>query len=574
MNAPRYFVPPRLRVSPWRLGLFFCALAAAPVVMMMAGFWRLHDLHPQLQKQLREIYEVRRVIPSHRGTITDRRGMPLAMSANLYHAAADPRLLRAANPGGLSDIAAAAADVLALDSGAVYKKLNGKSGFVSLKKKVPPVEAARLRAMNIKGLFARYDSARFYPGREMAAPLLGYVNDKGHGQGVEFMMASRLRAEDGEQRAVRKTDGSIVEEFSWRPAKHGGEIKLAIDARLQAAAYNAAVRALRRHNARAVSAAVMDAESGDILALASAPSFNPNNIQAGDLHGGREVTKNRVIADLVECGSLAKPFVVALALELGLAEEDEVLPTATPVRAGVLRVRDSHIREDVSVAEVLTRSSNIGAYILARRVGEKHYYNFLRTVGFGGGKILGLHGESGGAVRHYSKWRREDFATHAYGYGFNATLLELLRAYSVFATDGFLLQPKLSPGGDIVRRRALSAKTAGRVREIMAGVTEGTAKRAAVPGYKIAGKTGTAKKFINGAYSDTLKRAFFVGMAPAKNPRYIVAVMVDEPRKNGESGGTAAAPVFSDIMRRALVINGIAPHYQKQGEEKGEGDAV
>lgn len=567
MTAPRYFVPPRLRISGWRLGWFFCALAAAPVVMMVAGIWRLHDLHPQLQKELKEIYEVRRVIPSHRGTITDRHGMPLAMSANLYHAAADPRLLQTANPGRLRAIADAAADVLALDADAVYQKLSGTSSFVSLKKKVPPELAERLRAMNVKGLFAHYGSSRFYPGREMAAPLLGYVNDKGYGQGVELKMSPRLDSEDGEMRAVRSTNGSVVEEVSFRPPKHGGAFKLAIDSRLQAAAYNAAVRALRKHGARAVSAAVMDAASGDILALASAPSFNPNNIQAGDLRGGREVTKNRVIADLVECGSLAKPFVVALALDLQLAQEDEVLPTATPLRAGVLRVRDSHIREDVSVAEVLTRSSNIGAYLLARRVGEKHYHDFLRAVGFGGGRILGLRGEAGGSVRHYSKWRREDFATHAYGYGFNATLLELLRAYSVFATDGFLLQPKLAPGGDALRRQVLSAQTARRVRKIMTGVTEGTAKLAAVPGYQIAGKTGTAKKFINGAYSDKLKRAFFVGMAPAAKPRYVIAVMVDEPRKNGDSGGTAAAPVFSDIMRRALVINGIAPYgAAQQGE--------
>ncbi|MGI9338206.1 MAG: peptidoglycan D,D-transpeptidase FtsI family protein [Gammaproteobacteria bacterium] len=580
MTPPRYFVPPRLRISAVRLVCFFCALAAAPVVMMVGGIWRLHDLHPQLQGEIKKIYEMRRVIPSHHGTITDRRGMPLAMSANLYHAAADPRLLQKANPGHLRDIAQAVAAVLGLDAEAVYQKINGASAFVSLKKKVPPVEAAKLRAMNIKGLFASYDSSRFYPGREMAAPLVGYVNDKGYGQGVEFMMAKRLGAEDGEVHAARTSKGSVVKEFSLRPAKHGGVLKLAIDSRLQAAAYNAAVRALRKHNARAVSAAVMDAQNGDILALASAPSFNPNNIQSGDLRGGREVTKNRVIADLVECGSLAKPFVVALALELQLAQEDEILPTATAVRVGVLRVRDSHIREDVSVAEVLTRSSNIGAYLLARRVGEKHYYDFLRAVGFGGGKtILGLHGEAGGAVRHYSKWRREDFATHAYGYGFNATLLELLRAYSVFATDGFLLQPQLSPGGEVVRQRVLSAQTARRVRNIMSGVTEGTAKMASVPGYKIAGKTGTAKKFVNGAYSDTLKRAFFVGMAPAAKPRYVIAVMVDEPRKNGESGGTSAAPVFSDIMRRALVINGIAPYGEKQGENQGnnqgeDGNAV
>ena len=559
MIMPRYFSPPRLRINARRLGWFFCLLAIVPVAMMIAGIWRLYDLHPQLQRELKEIYEVHRVIPSHRGTITDRNGMPLAMSANLYHAAADPVLLNAANPGRLRDIATMVAAVLALDAHKVYGKLKGASSFVSLKKKVPPEVAAKLRAMNIKGLFAQYDSSRFYPGREIAAPLLGYINDKGYGQGVEHLMAKRLRAIDGEMRAVRTSSGSVVEEVSWRPAKHGGVLMLAIDARLQAAAYNAAVRALRKHNARAVSAVVMDVANGDILALASAPSFNPNNIHASDLHSKRERTKNRVIADLVECGSLAKPFVVALALELQLAREDEVLPTATPVRAGVLLVRDNHIREDVSVAEVLTRSSNVGAYLLARRVGEKHYYDFLRAVGFGGGKILGLHGEVSGTVRHYGKWRREDFATHAYGYGFDATLLELLRAYSVFATDGLLLQPRLSPGGKILRRRVLSANTARRIRRVMTGVTDGTAKLAAVPGYAIAGKTGTAKKFVNGAYSDKRKRAFFVGMAPAAKPRYIIAVMVDEPRRNGEDGGTAAAPVFSDIMRRVLVINGIAP---------------
>ena len=558
MITPRYFAPPRLRIQRWRMWFFVGVLSMMTTLMIIGGIFRLHNFDPHLQAHLKTLYEVRRVIPSHHGTITDRNGEPLAMNANVYHAVADPGLLRAVHSGAAQKIALEVAAALSLDETEVREKLNAPSSFVYLKKKIPPSEAAKLRAMNIKGLSAQYESARFYPGREMIAPLLGYLNDVG-GQGLDRLWGNRLRAEDGEIVMVRTSKGGVFEEVSLRPAKHGGRLILSVDSRLQAAAYNAAVRALRKHKARAVSAAVMDARNGDILALASAPSFNPNNIQQSDLRGEGERTKNRVISDLVECGSLAKPFVVALAFELGLAKEKEKLPTKTPVPVGRLLVRDSHIRDNLTVAEVLTRSSNVGAYLIAQRLGKKRYHDFLRDVGFGGGKILGLQGEASGVVRNHKKWRREDFATHAYGYGFSATLLELLRAYSIFAADGMLIEPRLAPFGKPAARRVLSAKAAQRVRRVMAGVTEGTAKLAAVDGYEIAGKTGTAKKFINGEYRDENKRAFFVGMAPSKRPRYVIAVMVDEPRQNGESGGSAAAPVFSEIMRRALIIGGVPP---------------
>ncbi len=572
MTRHRYFRPPQLRLTPGRLGLFFCLLALPAMAMIVAGIWRLHGFYPKLQNMMREVYEIRRVIPSHRGTITDRNYELLAMSANLYDATADPNMLRKMRPERWRETAGKAAAILSLDAEEVRRKLSADSRFVFLKRKIPPAVAAKLRALKARAIAVQYESARFYPGREIAAPFLGYINERG-GQGVEIFMNSRMRSEDGEMRGVQTTHGAVFEERSLRPAKNGGRLRLSIDSRLQSFVYNAAIRALQKHRARAVSAAVMDARSGEILALVSAPSFNPNHIRKSDFRNSGERTKNRVVADLVECGSLAKPFVVALALELNLAREEEMLPTAKPVAVGRLIVRDNHIREDLTVAEVLTRSSNVGAYLLAKRVGKKRYYDFLRDLGFGE-KIFGLRGEAAGRVRHYKEWRREDFATHAYGYGFAATLLQLLRAYSVFAADGMLLEPRLSPEGAAAARRALSAQTARRVRNVMSGVTEGTGKRAAVKGYAIAGKTGTANKFVGGEYDDKKKRAFFVGMAPAAKPRYLIAVMVDEPSQNGESGGSAAAPVFSEIMRRALLLGGIAPLINNSEKESGGEDAV
>ncbi|WOV91198.1 MAG: penicillin-binding protein 2 [Candidatus Zeuxoniibacter abyssi] len=562
MNQPQYMPPPKLRLSNWRLAVFFAVLPLIALTVVVLGLWRLSGFMPELQNDLQNTYDDYRVMSAHRGTIVDKNGALLAMNTNVYHAAVHPPVLRRIYTAAeIPPLAAGVGAILGIDKETVLKKFRRKSDFVYLKKNMSPEEKGKLQELDIKGLalFFEYKSKRFYPNREVAAPLVGYTNPVG-GQGIDFARHRKLQPTEGEIRGLRASDGRILEEFDLTLPKNGDRLWLTIDLRLQISAYEALRKALVRHKARAASAVVMDAITGDVLALANAPGFNPNNIQKSDLNSDEERTKNRVIADVVECGSTVKPFVLALALEHGLSRESEILPTAKPVAVSKkLTVRDGHIRKNISVAEVLTRSSNVGAYLLAKRVGKKRYHNFLRDVGFGGGQVLGLSDEATGVLRHHQDWRREDFATHAYGYGFSTTLIQLLRAYSIFSSDGLLVEPRLVSRRQTVVRRKISAQTAKRIRRVMQGVTKGTAPKASVFGYQVAGKTGTAYKFVNGQYDTSRRRTFFVGMAPAEKPRYLIAVMVDEPTKNGNSGGQTAAPIFSEIMRRALLFGAVPP---------------
>ena len=461
MNQPQYMPPPKLRLSNWRLAVFFAVLPLIALTVVVLGLWRLSGFMPELQNDLQNTYDDYRVMSAHRGTIVDKNGALLAMNTNVYHAAVHPPVLRRIYTAAeIPPLAAGVGAILGIDKETVLKKFRRKSDFVYLKKNMSPEEKGKLQELDIKGLalFFEYKSKRFYPNREVAAPLVGYTNPVG-GQGIDFARHRKLQPTEGEIRGLRASDGRILEEFDLTLPKNGDRLWLTIDLRLQISAYEALRKALVRHKARAASAVVMDAITGDVLALANAPGFNPNNIQKSDLNSDEERTKNRVIADVVECGSTVKPFVLALALEHGLSRESEILPTAKPVAVSKkLTVRDGHIRKNISVAEVLTRSSNVGAYLLAKRVGKKRYHNFLRDVGFGGGQVLGLSDEATGVLRHHQDWRREDFATHAYGYGFSTTLIQLLRAYSIFSSDGLLVEPRLvSAGKPFVRRKISGA---------------------------------------------------------------------------------------------------------------------
>ena len=565
-----YLSPPKLRLSGFRLGIVSVALLLAALSVIVLGAWRISNFEPKLKEQLKNAYNLEQLLHGHRGTILDRNGALLAMNANVYDVSVNPHVLRreyaAAN---YPPLAAALGEILEVDKETILKKISRDTGFVYLQKKITPEKKQKLKEklkeLGIKSIKFKYISKRFYPNREVAAPLVGYINESG-GQGVDFARHRNLRPTEGEISGLRASDGRLLKEYDATLPKNGNLLDITIDLRLQIIADEAVRKALAHNDARSASAVVMDATTGDILALANAPGFNPNNILESDLISDEERTKNRVIADSLECGSTIKPFVVALALKLGLTKENEILPTSKSVRVSRhLTVRDKHIRKDINVSEVLTRSSNVGAYILARRIGKKRYHDFLQEVGFGGEKIFGLNDETLGKLRHHKKWRKEDFATHAYGYGFSATLMQLLRAYSIFSSDGLLVEPRLVSSGKPFYSRVIPAHTARRVRKIMTGVINGTAPKAAVFGYQIAGKTGTADKFVNGQYDKDLQRAFFVGMAPAKKPRYLIAIVVDEPKGKNNGGGAVAAPIFSEIMRQALLFGGIPPFRTRDG---------
>ena len=558
--ADAKFIPrPPQRLAEWRCAVFVWILIAALAALPGLGVLRLAHFGPDLDASIRETYLSRRILPAHRGDIRDRDGRPLAMNVDVYHAYADLRILRETGfPPGLAN---RVAEILGEDPARIRARLDSPQSYVRLKNKIPAAAAARLNALETRGVSAEYDSARFYPNGAVAAHVIGFTNDEGVGrEGVEFTAQDNLAESPGSAELIGASDGKPLWFLNYAAARDGRDQHLTIDLRLQFFAHRALTDAAIRHGAKAASAVLMDSQSGEILAMANIPSFNPNLRT-----GGADIRRNRAVTDLMEPGSTAKPFVAALALEAGLTRPDEILPTTKPLYIRPLTVRDKHIREDLTVAEVVQKSSNIGAVLLARRVGAEPLWALYQRAGFGGGKLLHLPGESGGKLRRHDDWRPSDFATHAYGYGFSANLLQLARAYSAFANDGILATPTLErganrgpQGGEI---RVMDAGVARLMREIMQGVAtpDGTARAAAIPGYRVAGKTGTAYKITNGEYDSKRVRAIFVGMAPATRPRFVAAVMVDEPVKNGMSGGAAAAPVFRELMTRALLAYGVKP---------------
>ena len=554
--TPVHFQLPPMRLERWRKYTVFALLAAGMLAPPILGPIRLNMFIPHADNEMLSRYQYQDTLPAHRGGIVDAIGRPLALNADVYNVRADTLVLMREEGRRVAEKLPDLVDILEIDEQILRKKLSSGGRFVLLRRALPPSRAQDLRDLKLRGLRVEYDSKRYYPQKNTAATLLGYTNYEDVGRtGIEFVRHRHLAGKGGQDRGLRARDGTRLIRTDWSPPQDGRTITLSIDSRLQFYAYQALKQALHHHHAAAGAAVIMDAHSGKILAAASLPSFNPNNIR-----GGNE--KNRAITDAVEPGSLAKPFIVAAALYKNETHAEEIFPTAKPHRIGGKVVKDEHIREDLSLPGIIQKSSNVGAAMLAWRVGAEHVWRLYQQLGFGGGKVLHLPGETGGHLRHYEDWRPQDFTTHAYGYGFAVSLLQLLRGYSVFATDGLLVEPQIENGGiPKQRHRVLPAAVARQVRHFMEGVTRpgGTATRAAIAGYRVAGKTGTAIKHGPNGYEAGKYRAFFVGIAPVSKPRYVVAVMIDEPSQNGYTGGAAAAPVFEKIMRRALFLNGIVP---------------
>lgn len=562
--TPRYFSPPPPRPLFGRKVLFYCSLALMFAGFAAGGVLRVSVVAERADVAAKTQQEYKREILAHRGDIVDAGGAALAMSADVYEVRADMHELnKEGRRERLQHQIPALAKILRLPEETLQQKFSGSGRAVLLRRKLPPAAAEELLQLyydrDLYGLKIERRHRRFYPQREYAASVVGWTNARGDGAAhLELASHGTLQQQNGEQRGVRSRRGKLIDRVRQSPPQNGKNITLAMDSRLQFYAYDELQKAAVRHGARAGAAAVMDVQTGEIVALASYPGFNPNNIP------DRRDEKNHSLSDAVEPGSLAKPFIVALAMEEGKVKPNEIFPADKPVKVGGVLLNDKHIREPVDLAGVLQKSSNIGAAMLAMRIGRRPVWELYRDLGFGGGRVLRMPGEASGILREHDQWRASDFVTHSYGYGFSATLLQMLAGYSVFAADGLRITPRLEKS-DLppFRERILKPATARKVRAFLEGVTrpEGTAPQAAIEGYRVAGKTGTAvKPDADGGYSDdNLYRAFFVGMAPASRPRYVAAVMIDEPTRNGYGGGAAAAPVFREIMRRALRLNAVLP---------------
>ena len=555
MNQAVLHVHP-LRLSAWRgrvlligLLLWFAGLIGRAVY--------LQGLNNDFLQQKGESRYSRVIeLPATRGMIVDRNNEPLAISTPVESVAASP-----ADVTLTDEQAARLARLLGMQVGEVQRKLgDDKREFVYLKRQLPPELAARVVELNIPGLFLQREYRRYYPSGEVMAHLLGFtdVDDKGQ-EALELAFNDALTGKPGSRRVIKDRLGHIVEDVdSIRTPQNGARLQLSIDSKIQYLAYRELKKAVIDHRAKAGGIVVLDAQTGEILAMANMPSYNPNN--RGRLDARR--TRNRAVTDLFEPGSTLKPFTIATALEAGAVRPDTLINTAPGrLTIGHRTIHDAHTEAVLTVAQVIQKSSNVGAAKIALGLEPEQMWTMFNKVGFGNVPKSGFPGEAPGRLRAYAGWKPIEQATMSYGHGISLSLLQLARAYTIFATDG-LIRPVTLLKRDTPEQATpvISAKTAQAVRRMLEMVTQpgGTAPRAQIMGYRVAGKTGTAHKLEGRAYAHDKYVSSFVGFAPASTPRLIVAVMIDEPIGQ-YYGGTVAAPVFAEVMSGALRLMGVAP---------------
>lgn len=493
-----------------------------------------------------------------RGMILDRNGQPLAISTPVDSLWADPRIL-SQDPAGRRRLARA----LSMSETQLRRQLsqNRNKEFMYLKRQVSPDFASNILALEVEGVSVQREYRRYYPAGEAAGHVVGFSNIDDQGQeGLELKYESALSGHAGKSRVLKDRLGHIVEKVdSLGLASDGRDVRLSLDRRIQFLAYRELSRAVEYHGARSGTAVMVDVRTGEILAMVNQPSFNPNN-RAG-LSGSR--VRNRAATDLFEPGSTLKPFVIAAALDAGVIRPGTTIDTSPGrLSIGHQTIHDARDYGRLTVSGIIQKSSNVGAVRVAQRLDKEILARTLHAFGFAAPSGTGLPGEGEGLLTDPERWTRVDHASLAFGYGMSATTLQLVRAYAALANDGLLASLTLQPGGDNrSQQRVVSSETARAVRRMLetAVTPEGTSYAAHIPHYRIAGKTGTAHKYMNGSYSDNNYVALFAGFAPASNPRLAMVITVDDPRRNGYYGGRVAAPVFRKVMAGALRLMNIPP---------------
>jgi len=541
----------------WRARIVLVLIAGALGTLVGRAFYLQGLNRDFLQAKGESRYSRALEIPASRGRILDRNGEALAISTPVKSIWAIPDDV-ALEHGDLDRLTAA----LGLPRAEVHKRLSGTDReFVFLKRQVPPEAADRVAALDIAGVYQSTEYRRYYPGGEATGHLLGFtsVDEKGQ-EGVELAFEKHLAGHPGTRRVIKDRRGQVVEDLEGsRPAQQGQDVMLALDSRIQSIAFRQLKAAVAHHRARAGSIVVLDALTGEILALANLPAYNPNN--RSGLAGG--ALRNRAVVDAFEPGSTLKPITIAAALEARRVSARTPIQTAPgTLSIGSATIRDAHPAGELTVAEVLQKSSNVGAAKIALMLRPERLWEVFEGLGFGRGPEVGFPGEASGKLRPYKTWKPIEQATMSYGHGISVSLMQLARAYTIFARDGELLPLSLlklsaPPAGQPV----VAPATARAVRAMLELAVQpgGTGPRAQIMGYRVAGKTGTAHKQENGAYAPDKYVSTFVGLAPASNPRLIVAVMVDEPSAGEYYGGAVAAPVFSAVMAGALRMLGVPP---------------
>ncbi len=547
--------PALVRLPVWRARFVMAGLLAAFAVLAARSLY-LQSMQTQfLQEKGEARYSRVLEVPGTRGRILDRNAEALAISTPVQSVWAIPGDV-AADAAAVRRLAA----ILDTDARELRRKLEDTSrDFVYLKRQIAPETAEQVARLGLEGIYQHREYRRYYPGGEVTAHLVGFTGvDESGQEGVELAFEASLGGTPGSRRVIKDRRGRVVQDVeSIRAAQDGRDLQLSIDGKIQSLAYAALKGAVAAHKAKAGALVAIDVRTGEVLALANAPSFNPNN--RARLSGAQ--LRNRAVTDVFEPGSTLKPFTVALALESG-----RVSPaSAVHIGNGGLRIanytiQDPHPETVLSVAQVIQKSSNVGAARIALALRREDLWSLFDRAGFGSAPQTGFPGEAAGRLRAAETWRPIEQATMAYGHGISVSLLQLARAYTMFARDGELVPATLlrsdapAPG-----TRVLSAQTARQVRAMLEQAVQpgGTAPRARIMGWRVAGKTGTAHKQENGGYAADKYIASFVGLAPASAPRLVVAVMIDEPGNGQYFGGLVAAPVFAEVMRGALRALGV-----------------
>ena len=546
-----------VRLPVWRarlllLVVFFGFLVLAARALYLQGL-RNDFLQHKGETRYARVIE----ISAHRGMVTDRNGEPLALSTpveSVWVAPADANLS--------TEQRAKLTKLLGMDAAELKRKLaESDRDFVYLKRQLPPEQAAKVVQLNLPGVFLQREYRRYYPAAEVTAHVVGVTGVDDNGQeGIELAYQDWLSGRPGSRRVIKDRLGRVVEDVeSIRAPQQGRELALSIDQRIQYLAFRELKSAIALNEAKAGSLVVLDVTTGEVLALANWPTYNPNNRDT--FKTGR--SRNRAVVDLFEPGSTLKPFTVAAALESGLVRPGSMIDTeGGHYTIGNHTIHDAHPEGILTVAQVIQKSSNVGSAKMALALAPQKMWNIFYDVGFGTQTKVGFPGEATGRLRAYQTWKPIEQATMSYGHGISVSLLQLARAYSVFATNGELKTLTLVKRDKPVEGKAvISPRTAMAVRKMLEMVTQpgGTATRAQVAGFRVAGKTGTAHKLLGASYASDRYISSFVGFAPASNPRLVIAVMLDEPGGKSYYGGEVAAPVFSNVMAGALRILGVGP---------------
>ena len=523
------------------LGLCICFLRLCYIQLIDSDF---------LQRQGENRFARTLDIRASRGEIFDRNGTVLASSlpaktiwAYTEHCQPDEQQLKSL------------AQYLNVPVENLRHRLSRKKAFITLASQVPMDKVKAIEALKIKGLTFTVDYKRYYPGGEVMAHIIGFNNRQDQGQeGIELANDEVLSGKNGQRRVIRDRRGNVIEEIWAKKPEPGQDVYLSIDSRIQYAAHTSLYRAIERHQAKAGAIVVADTVTGEILALVSAPGFDPNNRSAFDF----EKIRNRVLTDSFEPGSIMKPFAIAKALDLGLVKPDTLIQTAPGyVRMFDRTIHDTHNYGLITVSQVIAKSSNVGTVKIAMNMDSQTLWETYNQLGFGQAPRVGFPGATAGRLRSVKYWGPVEQATNSYGYGLSASLMQLAQAYTVFARNGdvipltFLKSDRPAQGEQIFKPDVARQMRAMMMTTVKRG---GTASRLRVSGYTLAGKTGTVHKVKNGRYAQKDYVASFVGVAPATQPRIVVAVMIDEPTTAGHSGASAAAPVFGEVAEAALQV--------------------